>query len=136
MGLPLTAANYTLIQERQEAAMFSTCVHEIWTQNGTDEYGMPQTMFVDGATYSCGMAAGDSGRLAELLGATEVGVVDMRLTMPLAIETLLNERDRLRITKVNGRSLENALVFEVRGVVARWVRHVEIEVSLVTEVQQ
>jgi hypothetical protein len=104
-----TATELARLQDTQTGAMQDTCIIQTYSTATTDRYGNPAPTYTPGSPIPCGL---DPTADNEVQASGEVGIVDARLRLPIA--TVINEHDRVQITKRYGVTI-TAQMFSVFG---------------------
>lgn len=126
--VPFTTAELAGMQATQQSAMMDTCVIEAFSFGLTDEYGKQQPVYTAGVATACGF---DPNRHSEVMEGAQVAIADAQLRLPLA--TVIDQRDRVKVTHRFGVALSNPDVYEVIGEVARGPSGVVVDMRNVTD---
>jgi len=102
------------MQGTQESAMMDRCTILVYTSRGSDEYGMPVTLWVEGANVACGLDMAPRREWNAPAGAgdqTQVEAGEARIRLP--IDTEISNLERIRITHRFGEMLLTPLEYEL-----------------------
>jgi hypothetical protein len=113
----------------QDSAMMDTCQRLPYAAGAADAYGNPgSSSWSAGATLSCGFKP--FSRKEEMDG-TQVVIVDAEMRLPIA--TVLDNRDRLKLTKRHGATISPQPVYEIIGEAERGPSGLVLRLRLVTD---
>lgn len=93
----------------QEAAMMDSCLIFAHSSGTTNVYGKKVDTYAAGVPSICGYNATASG---EVLQGTEVLTIDAEIRLP--VDTVIDDRDRIQLTKRFGRTI-TPILFDVVG---------------------
>jgi len=124
-----TTTEIDRLQNAQEAAMQDLCVRLVYSADA-DDYGNPAPTYSTGANVAlaCGL---EHVSPAEVQSTGAVPVIDARLRLP--VDTVLDERDRIRVTYRYGEAMTSPQDFEIIGPVRRGPSGLVLDLKLVTE---
>jgi len=126
-SLSFSTSELAGLQSAQDAHMMDTCVRLVYTLGATDSHGKQAESWVVGATIDCGFYP---GRSTEVMHWTEVVLTEAQIRLP--ISTVLNNRDRLRITHKHGVAI-TAETYEIVGQPLRGPSGLLLNLRRVTE---
>lgn len=115
------------LQGTQEGAMQDTCLVLVYVSM-TDKYGLPKPVYGDGYEVACGL---ELVRPNERQGRGEVPVIEARLR--LAWDSVIDERDRVKVTHRFGVELASPQTFEIVGPVVRGPSGLVLNLRVVTD---
>ena len=116
------------MQDAQDVAMQDTCIMEVWTEGAVDAYGVAQAGYVDSEALICGLDLTQND--LEESPSADVDLAEGRLRLP--IDTVVDRRNRFRVTHRFGELLGEALRYEQVGQVRRWPSVLVCNVRLMT----
>ncbi len=93
----------------QEGAMMDQCLIYAHSNGALNAYGKKTDVYAAGVASICGFDATGSG---EILQGTEVLTIDAAIRLPVA--TVIDDRDRIQLTKRFGKSV-TPIMFDVVG---------------------
>jgi hypothetical protein len=117
------------MQDHAEESMWDTC--QVLEYNGmvTDDYGQPSPdYFLRWPVIVCGY---DGSAHVEVMQETQVVLTDAVVRLP--IDTVLDNRDRITITKRHGVALAAMPTYEIIGEPARGPSALVLGLRLVTD---
>jgi len=130
----LAADDLVMMRADQAQSLWDTCRVLAYTPGTTDEYGMPEpASYVRGDAISCGLDMTGRRMQSEGMGSTQVSLADAVLR--LALDTTLDNRDRIEITDRFGEALGTPLVYEVVGEPERGPSGLVVLLKLATDGQ-
>lgn len=106
-----TTTELSRMQATQESAMQDTCQH-LQRSTVADSFNLPAETFTAMLSYRCGF---EPASLDEGMEVTEVAMVDAKLRLPLSVESVITNVDRLKITHRFGVAWAEQPVFEIVG---------------------
>lgn len=110
----LSAGQITQMKATNAGLMSDTCAIGIYSGASFDSHGQPTESWSYGSAIACGFNPNAS--IGSAAGRTEPGeltVTPLNAQVRLPIGTTVNVRDRVKVTKKNGATLPEDLVFEV-----------------------
>lgn len=120
--IPFTPGELEMLAAPNFAAMQDELVHvpQFKALDGYNELRTDWENAPDGGTYSCGFRPLRSDEKAQALASksassADVVTIDARVRLPLELEGVIGEHDRVRITRRFDRLLVQPLVFDVVG---------------------
>lgn len=108
-----TPTELTRMQTTQDSAMQDTCRIGVY-RSVEDGYNNPTPEYVYSEALACGV---EHVRVDEVQGTGAVPELDARIRLP--IETVIDERDRVMVTKRYGVAIANPAIYEIEGPVKR-----------------
>ena len=125
-----TPGELTGLQATQEGAMQDTCQLLRRSSSTVDDFNRPVEVWTVVAAYVCGY---EPLQREEGMEETEVGQLDARLRLPLAVESELDSDDRLKITKRFGVTLSAPPTLDIVGLARRGPSGLVLDLRLVTD---
>lgn len=110
-----TAGELSRMQRTQNAAMMDTVQH-LQRIAVVDRYNLDSETFTPGPSYPGGF---DPDPSTEGMEASQVAQAEVKLRMPLSVDGVIANADRLRITHRFGVALDTPQDFEVVGLPER-----------------
>lgn len=129
---PFSLGELGRMQGTQQGAMQDVCVLEQWTAGVQDDYGVKASSYVDGAELVCGLDLTQND--LDEANSAETSLAEGRLRLP--IDTQLDRRDRVRITRRFGVLLETPVRYELVGDPRRGPSGLVVNVRVVTNGQR
>lgn len=125
-----TATELARMQATQEGAMQDIVLHLKRQVTTPNPYGMIDEGFLAEQSYICGFKpiAKDEG-----MTETEVPMVDAKLRMALAVESVIGPYDRLQLTHRFNAELDSKPIFSIVGLPERGPSCLIFNLKLVTE---
>lgn len=125
-----TTTELARMQTAQEGAMQDTVLHFKRQAATPNPYGMADEGFLAEQSYPAGFkpVAKDEG-----MTETEVPMVDAKLRMTLAVESVIGPYDRLQLTHRFNTELDSKPVFAIVGLPERGPSGLVFNLKLVTE---
>ena len=107
-----TAAELAAMQTAQEAHMMDSCVIQRFATGDGDDYGPggPPAYTDDDAAIACGFKPAS---VREIMDGTQVAMTAAQIRLP--ISTVLDNRDRIKVTKRFGVTLTPAEIYRIVG---------------------
>lgn len=124
----LQTGELTRLRSAQEAAMMDTAVRLVYRETGKDEYGMAIKGWAEDAELACGY---DAKAIKEVMDGTQVVLTDARLRLPIG--TVIDNRDRFKITKRFGEILADPPTYEILGEPRQGPSGLLLDLRLVTD---
>ena len=122
-----TAGELVRMRAVQDGAMQDTC--RVLAYSSTpDAYNNPEATYTPGPEISCGLEMVSPD---EVQASGHVPLIDALIRLP--IDTILDERDRIQVTKQYGETLDTALTFEIVGPARRGPSGLYLDLKLVTD---
>lgn len=109
----------------QDSAMQDTCHVLVFSSSG-DDWGNPDSTYTPGDALECGV---EHVAPSELQESGNVPEIDARIRMP--IDTVLDPKDRIRVTYRYGEALGTSQDFEIVGPVTLGPSGLVVECALV-----
>lgn len=111
MGL-VDANDLAMMRTAQVESLMDTCVLMRYTAGSANEYGVPDapTWVADSSSTACGF---QPSQAREAMGETQVTIRPARLRLPVG--TVIDARDRVKITYRHGEALSVPWVFQFIG---------------------
>ena len=122
-----TTTELDRMQSTQESAMMCTCTVGAYSST-PDSYGNPSPSYAYGTAIACGVQ--HIGPKEEQASG-EVPVINAKLRLP--IDTVLDERDRIKVTHRFGAAPSTAQVFEIEGPPRRGPSGLVVDVRVVDD---
>lgn len=122
-----TSTELERMQDTQVAAMQDRCKIGAYSSDA-DGYGNPQAEYTYGDEIECGVM---HLKPREAQASGEVPVIDAALR--LSIETVIDERDRIKVIKRFGELLDVPQVFEIEGPARRGPSGLVLDLRLVDD---
>ena len=126
-----TNSELSAMRQTQTSAMMDTCVVLIHGSGAIDAYGNPSAGYSEGSPVRCGYHPGSS---REVQQGNETVLVDATLRLPVG--TVINSRDRVRLTHRFGEVLATPLLFDVMGQPAQGPSGLLVNLRRVTDESQ
>ncbi len=120
--LPFSATELSQMRTTQTGAMQDMCRVLVYT-GVADAYGNPQPVFIAGEPVECGF---EPVRPRETQQSGDVPRIDAHIRLPIA--TVLEERDRIRVSSRYNEELETVQDYEIVGPVKRGPSGLVVEV--------
>ena len=108
--------------------MMDTAVRLVYRETGKDEYGMSIHEWAEDAELACGY---DAKAIKEVMVGTQVVLTDARLRLPIG--TVVDNRDRFRVTRRFGEILANPPTYEILGEPRQGPSGLLLDLRLVTD---
>lgn len=124
-----TADELERMRDTQDSAMMDECQRQVYGAGAAGSYGTPSASgWTPGATLICGFKP--FSRKEEMEG-TQVVIVDAEMRLP--IDTVLDNRDRLKLTKRHGEAISPQPLYEIIGEAERGPSGLRLRLGLVTD---
>lgn len=123
-----STAELSSLQATQVESLQDTCVLQSWSSGSADAYGQRVETWTDGAALACGYKP-TGGR--EVWGVEDQPII-IDATVRLPIATVVNRKDRVRVTHRFGVELDSAEVFEIIGEPRRGPSGLQLDLRRVT----
>lgn len=125
------ATTLALMRTTAEASMQDTCEIKRRQTGATDDYGYPAETWETVLTSHCGVK---EARQQEGMGSTEVIMHDATLRLPIDLDGLFDQTDRVQVTHRYGEALGSlAITYDIISKPERGVSALVLKMKKVTD---